>query len=225
MCRMEVRLSALRLSALLTLLFTLSGGLQAQATGEDLVRSFRWRNIGPATMMGRVSSIDALNSDYRTVLIGSASGGVFKSTNAGNTWTSIFDDYGSQSIGDVAFFQGDPEIIWIGTGEATNRNSVGWGDGIYRSTDLACFAGGQAVGQFLPRSSRVRGSVDAAVRPAAVHAGRGAQPLVHPDEQDVRVVRAHRDDCGAGASIIGKPVRELFPRLAAVRRLVQPSCP
>jgi photosystem II stability/assembly factor-like uncharacterized protein len=99
------------------------------------VAAFAWRNIGPANMMGRIAAIDGLNTDYRTVLVGSASGGVYKSTNAGVTWESIFDDYGSQSIGDVAFFQGDPDTIWVGTGESTNRNSVGWGDGIYKSTD------------------------------------------------------------------------------------------
>ncbi len=107
----------------------------AQFTTDDIAAGFRWRNIGPATMMGRISCIDAMNDDYRTVLIGSASGGVFLSTNGGPTFTPIFDDYGSQSIGDVAVYQGDPDIIWVGTGEATNRNSVGWGDGVYKSTD------------------------------------------------------------------------------------------
>ncbi|MFK7831185.1 MAG: WD40/YVTN/BNR-like repeat-containing protein [Congregibacter sp.] len=97
--------------------------------------AFPWRNIGPANMMGRIAAIDGLDSDYRTVLIGTASGGVWKSTSGGIAWDSIFDSYGSQSIGDVAFFQGDPDTIWVGTGEATNRNSVGWGDGIYKSTD------------------------------------------------------------------------------------------
>ena len=126
---------AFALFALNTLAVALAGGTSAQVPTQELARAFPWRNIGPATMMGRVSSIDALNDDYRTVLIGAASGGVFKSTNAGNTWTPIFEHYGSQSIGDVAFFQGDPSIIWVGTGEATNRNSVGWGDGIYKSTD------------------------------------------------------------------------------------------
>jgi photosystem II stability/assembly factor-like uncharacterized protein len=85
--------------------------------------------------MGRVSALDALDENWRVVLVGSASGGVFKSTNAGITWTPIFDRYGSGSIGDVAFFQGNPDIIWVGTGEANNRNSSGWGDGIYKSTD------------------------------------------------------------------------------------------
>ena len=109
--------------------------LLAQRPAGDPADQFRWRNIGPATMMGRISSIDAVDSDFRTVLIGSASGGVFKSTNGGVTFTPIFERYGSQSIGDVEFFQGDPNIIWVGTGDAANRNSVGWGDGIYKSTD------------------------------------------------------------------------------------------
>ena len=111
------------------------GGLQNESTQEELFRFFRWRNIGPANMMGRISALDGLDEDYRVVLVGSASGGVFKSTNAGITWIPIFDGYGSGSIGDVAFFQGNPDIIWVGTGEAHNRNSSGWGDGIYKSTD------------------------------------------------------------------------------------------
>jgi photosystem II stability/assembly factor-like uncharacterized protein len=55
--------------------------------------------------------------------------------NAGTTWEPIFDRYGSASIGDIAIFQRDPNILWVGTGEANNRNSVAWGDGIYKSTD------------------------------------------------------------------------------------------
>jgi photosystem II stability/assembly factor-like uncharacterized protein len=111
------------------------GSLQGKNTQDQIFQTFRWRNIGPANMMGRVSALDALDEDYRVVLVGSASGGVFKSTNAGVTWQPIFDIYGSGSIGDVAFFQGNPDIIWVGTGEAHNRNSSGWGDGIYKSTD------------------------------------------------------------------------------------------
>ncbi len=105
------------------------------AQWPELTRDLRWRNIGPANMMGRIAAIDALDTDYRHVLIASASGGVFKSTNAGVTWQAIFDDYGAGSIGDVALSQKDPNIIWVGTGESANRNSSGWGDGIYKSTD------------------------------------------------------------------------------------------
>ncbi len=95
----------------------------------------RWRNIGPANMAGRITDFAVLNTDFRIVLAAAASGGVFKSTNAGMTWEPIFDRYGSASIGDVAIFQKDPDIIWVGTGEANSRNPTGWGDGIYKSID------------------------------------------------------------------------------------------
>lgn len=106
-----------------------------QSSPENLTADLKWRNIGPANMMGRIAAVEALNTDYRTVLVASASGGVFKSTNAGITWTPIFDDYGAGSIGAVAFYQPNPDVIWVGTGEAANRNSSAWGDGIYKSTD------------------------------------------------------------------------------------------
>ena len=97
--------------------------------------TFRWRSIGPGNMMGRISALDALNNDHKTALVGAASGGVWLTHNGGITWTPIFDNYGSASIGDVAFFQPDPSIIWVGTGEANNRNSSAWGDGVYKSVD------------------------------------------------------------------------------------------
>ncbi len=107
----------------------------AQSREQRLIKDMEWRSIGPANMSGRVSDIEALDNDFATVLIASASGGVWKSTNAGTTFTPIFDRYGSASIGDVAFFQKDPDIIWVGTGEKNPRNSVAWGDGVYKSTD------------------------------------------------------------------------------------------
>jgi photosystem II stability/assembly factor-like uncharacterized protein len=114
------------------------GSASAIAQHPDIASLFqdlRWRNIGPANMQGRVTDIEALESDYRVVLVASASGGVFKSVNAGTTWEPIFDKYGSASIGDVAIWQKNPDIIWVGTGESCVRNSVGWGDGVYKSTD------------------------------------------------------------------------------------------
>ena len=98
-------------------------------------QSLEWRNIGPANMMGRIADIDALSTNYRHVICASASGGVFQSKNGGITWDAIFDDYGAGSIGSVALHQAQPEIIWVGTGESANRNSSGWGDGLYKSTD------------------------------------------------------------------------------------------
>jgi len=112
-----------------------AGLAAAQATTEDLLREFRWRKLGPANFSGRVIDVAALESDWTHVVVASASGGVWKSTNAGVTWTPIFNDYATASIGAVAIFQPDPNILWVGTGEGNNRNSVGWGDGVYNSTD------------------------------------------------------------------------------------------
>jgi len=117
------------------LVFLFFGVLEAQKTEEALFKDLQWRNIGPANMSGRVTDIQALDDDFKHVLVASASGGVWKSTNAGTTWKPIFDRYGSASIGAVAIFPKNPDIIWVGTGEANVRNSVGWGDGMYKSTD------------------------------------------------------------------------------------------
>lgn len=107
----------------------------AQSPDADLVKVLKWRNVGPANMIGRISDFEALESDFTQVLCASASGGVWKSVNAGTTWEPIFDRYGSASIGDVAFFQQNSDIIWVGTGEECPRNSIAWGDGIYKSVD------------------------------------------------------------------------------------------
>ncbi len=129
----------IRLSLLLFLVIGLAGPFTAQnaPAGPDagLTKHLKWRNIGPANMVGRISDFEALDSDFTQVLVASASGGVFKSVNAGTTWEPIFDKYGSASIGDVAFYQKDANIIWVGTGEECPRNSIAWGDGIYKSAD------------------------------------------------------------------------------------------
>ncbi len=109
--------------------------LKAQQSQETLFKDLQWRNTGPANMSGRVTDIQALDEDFQHVLVASASGGVWKSTNAGTTWEPIFDEYGSASIGALSIFPKNPDIIWVGTGEANVRNSVGWGDGIYKSVD------------------------------------------------------------------------------------------
>ncbi|HSA97161.1 MAG TPA: hypothetical protein VLJ16_13990, partial [Acidobacteriota bacterium] len=133
--------TALRAAPLVLLILAFSGtyaAQQAAAPGPDaaaLTRHLHWRSIGPSNMVGRISDFEALDSDFTQVLMGTASGGVYKSVNAGTTWEPIFDKYGAASIGDVAFFQKDPNIIWVGTGEECVRNSVAWGDGIYKSTD------------------------------------------------------------------------------------------
>ena len=102
---------------------------------DPMIRDLRWRNVGNANLIGRISAVDALDSDWATVIVGSASGGVFKSISGGTRWEPIFDRYGAASIGDVKINQQDPRIIWVGTGEECGRNSAAWGDGVYKSID------------------------------------------------------------------------------------------
>jgi photosystem II stability/assembly factor-like uncharacterized protein len=108
---------------------------QAGAAADPMIQSLRWRNVGNANLVGRISSVDALENDWAHVIVGSASGGVYKSTSGGTNWTPIFDHYGAASIGDVKINQMNPDIIWVGTGEECGRNSATWGDGVYKSTD------------------------------------------------------------------------------------------
>ena len=119
-------------------LFALVGCLvtaEAIAQSPDSLGAFPWRNIGPANPGGRIVDIEALESDFTKVWIATASGGVWYSSNAGTTWESIFDHYATASIGDIAINQANPQEIWVGTGEANNRNSTSWGHGIYVSRD------------------------------------------------------------------------------------------
>ena len=97
--------------------------------------SFRLRSVGPALMSGRISCIAVHPENRQTWYIGVASGGVWKTTNAGITWTPVFQNEGSYSIGALVIDQKSPSTIWVGTGEATNQRSVGYGDGVYRSDD------------------------------------------------------------------------------------------
>jgi len=94
------------------------------------------RNIGSATMSGRIAAVDAIQEGQRlTIFVGSASGGVWKSLNGGTTFKPVFDKQSVQSIGAVTIDPKNPKIVWVGTGEAWTRNSVSVGDGVYKSTD------------------------------------------------------------------------------------------
>jgi photosystem II stability/assembly factor-like uncharacterized protein len=94
------------------------------------------RNIGSATMSGRIAAVDAIEHDGRiTLFVGAASGGVWKSVNGGTSFKSVFDREDVQSIGAIAIDPSNPKTVWVGTGEAWTRNSVSVGDGIYKSTD------------------------------------------------------------------------------------------
>ena len=95
----------------------------------------RLRSIGPALTSGRIADIAVHPKDKRTWYVAVASGGVWKTTNAGTIWTPIFDNEGSYSIGTVVIDAKNPNVVWVGTGENNAQRSVSYGDGIYKSVD------------------------------------------------------------------------------------------
>ncbi len=95
----------------------------------------RARSIGPATTSGRVVGFAVHPDNASHYYVAVASGGVWKTTNAGCTWTPLFDGEGSYSIGCVTLDAKNPQVVWVGTGENNSQRSVGYGDGIYRSED------------------------------------------------------------------------------------------
>ncbi len=108
----------------------------AAKVDSETISGLGARNIGSAAMSGRISALDAVHEgDRLTIYVGSASGGVWKSTNGGTTYKPVFDKQQVQSIGAVAIDPKNSKTIWVGTGESWTRNSVSVGDGIYKSTD------------------------------------------------------------------------------------------
>jgi photosystem II stability/assembly factor-like uncharacterized protein len=95
----------------------------------------RFRLIGPAFTSGRIIAIAVDPTDHSRYFVGAASGGVWKTTNAGTTWTPVFDNEGSYSIGVVVLDPKNPLTVWVGSGENNSQRSVSYGDGVYRSDD------------------------------------------------------------------------------------------
>lgn len=120
---------------LTALLLTLPFFLFSQEVNIEHLKGMKIRNIGPAGMSGRVTSIDVDLSNDDIIYAGTASGGLWKSTSGGVSWKSIFDDQPTQSIGAVTVNQNNPSEIWVGTGEGNPRNSHNEGEGIYKSID------------------------------------------------------------------------------------------
>ena len=108
---------------------------QSKTPIERAFERLEWRSIGPANMGGRTADIEGVPGDPNIVYVASASGGLWKTTNGGITWKPIFERQGTISIGDIALAPGNPDVVWVGTGEANPRNSVSYGDGVYKSTD------------------------------------------------------------------------------------------
>jgi photosystem II stability/assembly factor-like uncharacterized protein len=109
--------------------------LAAQALRPETVANLHFRNIGPATMSGRVVDLAVVEANPTTFYVATATGGVWKTTNNGVTFTPVFEREAVHSVGAIAVSQADTNQVWVGTGERANRQSNSWGDGVYRSTD------------------------------------------------------------------------------------------
>lgn len=120
---------------LLTLLLFFAPTLSAQTDVSTLTRGLGWREIGPANPAGRITDVEAVEGSPHIIYAGAATGGLWKTVNAGITWDPIFDDQLNASIGDIGLSPSDPNILYVGTGEANNRNSSPWGAGVFKSTD------------------------------------------------------------------------------------------
>ncbi len=99
------------------------------------VSALALRTLGPGLMSGRIADIAVHPTDRSTWYVAAGSGGVWKTVNAGVTWTPLFDDQASYSIGEITLDPANPEVVWVGTGENVSGRHVGWGDGVYRSRD------------------------------------------------------------------------------------------
>jgi len=117
------------------ILFLVSLTLFAQDISLDLLKNMTPRNIGPGGMSGRVTAIDVVHSNTDVMYVGTASGGLWKSESGGITWTPVFDNEVTASVGAVAIQQSNPSVIWVGTGEGNPRNSLNGGYGIFKSLD------------------------------------------------------------------------------------------
>ena len=119
-------------SAVLLTACLLSGQSQS---ADSLLNDLEWRSIGPAVMGGRISDIRGITGDPALVYVAAGSGGLFRTNDAGMTWTPLFERQSTISIGAIAVDPKNPKILWVGTGESKVRNSVSFGDGLYKSED------------------------------------------------------------------------------------------
>ena len=99
------------------------------------VNGLKFRSVGPALTAGRIADIAVNNNNAKEYYVAVASGGVWKTSNSGNTYSPIFDGQGSYSIGCVTIDPNNEHVIWVGTGENNNQRSVAYGDGVYKSLD------------------------------------------------------------------------------------------
>jgi len=163
---------------ILLMLLCITSTLSAQKLSMDIMKDMEPRNIGPGGMSGRVTAIDVVLDNPDVMYVGTASGGLWKSTSGGIKWHPVFDDQPSASIGAVAIQQSNPSVIWAGTGEGNPRNSLNGGYGVYKSLD-----GGknwQSMG--LEKTRHIHRIIVDPTNPNVVYVGAIGSPWgVHPE--------------------------------------------
>lgn len=163
---------------LLLVLLCIVATTNAQKLDLELVKNLEPRNIGPGGMSGRVTSIDVVHNNPNIIYAGTASGGLWKSSNGGITWDPIFDDQETASVGAVAIQQSNPSVIWVGTGEGNPRNSLNGGEGIYKSLD----AGKSWTRMGLEKTRNIHRVVIDPTNPDVVYAAAIGSPWgIHPE--------------------------------------------
>ncbi len=140
--------------------------LRATAASQRSSNAITWGEAGPTNIPGRITDIAVAPTDIDVVYAGSAAGGVFKSSDGGGTWTAVFDDVGTQSIGAMAIHPTDPNILYVGTGEANTAGDSYEGAGMYKSTDAG--ASWSHIG--LPNSYHIGRVVIDPLRPDTIYA-------------------------------------------------------
>ncbi|MEN2280879.1 glycosyl hydrolase [Algoriphagus sp. SE2] len=120
---------------LLLLSLSISTHTFSQELTSELLNGLTLRNIGPATMSGRIVDLAVVESDPYTFYAATATGGIWKTTDNGITFNPVFENENTHSVGAIALHQAHPNILWVGTGERANRQSNSWGDGVYTSHD------------------------------------------------------------------------------------------
>lgn len=123
------------LSVALVLALALPARAETQTPDAATLNSMRWRSIGPVNMAGRITDVEAHPSQPKTFYVAGATGGIWKTVNAGTSFMPLWEKAPIASMGDLAIAPSNPKIIWAGTGEEDSRNSVAPGYGIYKSVD------------------------------------------------------------------------------------------
>ena len=105
------------------------------STLADLISGLKWRSMGPAFTSGRIADFAVNPQNHNEYYIAVASGNIWKTTNAGTTFEPVFDKYGAYAIGCLALDPNNPFVVWTGTGENNHQRALGYGDGVYKTTD------------------------------------------------------------------------------------------